>query len=213
VFAVEGFTDEIAAALGVDALEFRVRRLADPRALEVLSRASKAFGWQARLSPNPQRQQGGLLVGRGVAYTRYKQAENYVATFMEVAVDRASGRIIVRRVVCAHDCGLVVNPDALRHQIEGGIVQTLSRALHEEVRFDASRVTSVDWATYPILTFPEAPSVDVILVERRDQPLWGAGEASTVTVAAALGNAVYDATGVRLRRVPFTAERVRAALA
>jgi CO/xanthine dehydrogenase Mo-binding subunit len=213
VFAVEGFTDEIAAALGVDALEFRVRRLADPRALEVLSRASKAFGWVPRPSPNPQRQQGDLLVGRGLAYTRYKQAENYVATFMEVAVERASGRVTVRRVVCAHDCGRVVNPDALRNQIEGGIVQTLSRALHEEVQFDASRVTSVDWATYPILTFPEAPVVDVILVERRDQPLWGAGEASTVTVAAALGNAVYDATGVRLRRVPFTAERVRAALA
>ena len=148
-----------------------------------------------------------------MAYTRYKQTENYIATFMEVAVDPQSGRIAVRRVVCAHDCGLVVNPDALRNQIEGGIVQTLSRALHEEVQFDESRVTSVDWATYPILKFPEAPSVEVILVERRDQPLWGGGEASTVTVAAALGNAVFDATGVRLRRVPFTAARVKAALA
>ncbi len=213
VFAVESFADEIAASLRVDALEFRSSRLTDPRALEVLKSASTAFRWQSRPSPNLAGPANGLLVGRGVAYTRYKQAENYIATFMEVAVDPESGRIAVRRVVCAHDCGLVVNPDALRNQIEGGIVQTLSRALHEEVQFDESRVTSVDWATYPILRFPEAPLVEVILIERRDQPLWGAGEASTVTVAAALGNAVFDATGVRLRRVPFTAARVKAALA
>ena len=213
VFAVEGLTDEIAATLRVDALEFRVSRLTDPRALEVLTRASKAFGWQPRPSPNSAALANGLLVGRGVAYTRYKNAENYVALFMDVAVEPATGRIIVRRVVCAHDCGLVVNPNALRNQIEGGIVQTLSRALHEEVQFDESRVTSVDWATYPILRFPEAPAVEVILVERRDEPLWGAGEASTVAVAAALANAVFDATGVRLRRVPFTAARVKAALA
>jgi CO/xanthine dehydrogenase Mo-binding subunit len=148
-----------------------------------------------------------------MAYARYKQSENYVATFMEVAVDPATGAIAVRRVVCAHDCGLVVNPEALRNQVEGGIVQTLSRALHEEVQFDESRITSVDWSTYPILTFPEAPAVQVILVERPDEPLWGAGEASTVPVAAALANAVFDATGVRLRRVPFTPARVKAALA
>ena len=118
----------------------------------------------------------------------------------------------MRRVVCAHDCGLVVNPNALRNQIEGGIIQTLSRALHEEVQFDESRVTSANWTSYPILRFPEAPPVEVILIPRPEEPLWGAGEASTVTVAAALGNAVFDATGVRLRRVPFTATRVKAAL-
>jgi nicotinate dehydrogenase subunit B len=213
VFAVESFTDEIAAKLRADALEFRTARLTDPRALEVLARAAAAFKWQRRPSPNDAGPVEGALLGRGVAYTRYKQAENYIATFIEVAVYPESGRIAVRRVVCAHDCGLVVNPEALRNQIEGGIVQTLSRALHEEVQFDESRVTSVDWTTYPILTFPEAPAVEVILIERRDQPLWGAGEASTVPVAAALGNAVFDATGVRLRRVPFTAARVKAALA
>jgi nicotinate dehydrogenase subunit B len=213
VFAVESLTDEIAATLRTDALEFRTARLTDPRALEVLTRAAAAFGWQRRPSPNDAGPVEGALLGRGVAYTRYKQAENYVATFIEVAVYPESGRIGVRRVVCAHDCGLVVNPEALRNQIEGGIVQTLSRALHEEVQFDESRVTSVDWSTYPILVFPEAPAVEVILVERRDQPLWGAGEASTVPVAAALGNAVFDATGVRLRRVPFTAATVKAALA
>jgi CO/xanthine dehydrogenase Mo-binding subunit len=132
---------------------------------------------------------------------------------VEVAVDQAAGRIAVRRVVCAHDCGLVVNPDALKNQIEGCIVQTISRTLHEEVTFDRSRVTSVDWASYPILRFPEAPQVDVILIDRPDQALVGAGEAATTPVAAAVANAVYDATGVRLRTVPFTAARVKAAFA
>jgi len=212
VFAVEGFVDEICAALGVDPLMFRVERLSDPRALEVVRRAAAAFGWQARPSPNLKARQGDLLTGRGMAYVRYKGTENYVATFMDVDVDPATGRIAVRRVVCAHDCGLVVNPDALRNQIEGAIVQTLSRALHEEITFDTARVTSVDWASYPILTFRELPEIEVILVERPEEALWGAGEAATVPVAAALGNAVFDATGVRLRRVPLTTERVKAAL-
>jgi CO/xanthine dehydrogenase Mo-binding subunit len=144
---------------------------------------------------------------------RYKQAENYVAIAMEVSVDRSTGKISVRRVTCAHDCGLVVNPDSLRNQIEGCILQTLSRALHEEVKFDQSRVTSVDWASYPILTFPEVPPVNVALIDRPELPLMGAGEAATAPVAAALANAVFDATGVRLRSVPFTPERVKAALA
>jgi nicotinate dehydrogenase subunit B len=212
VFAVEGFTDEIASALKVDALEFRTSRLRDPRALAVLERAASAFGWKPRPSPSPE-PRGAWAAGRGMAYVRYKMTENYLATFVEVAVERATGRVAVQRVVCAHDCGLVVNPDALRNQIEGGIVQGLSRALHEEVRFDESRVTSVDWASYPILRFSEAPSIEVILIERPEETLWGGGEASTVPVAAALGNAIFDATGVRLRRVPFTAERVRSALA
>ena len=212
VFAVESFTDEIAAATGIDPLTFRQQRLTDPRAIDAISRAATAFGWERRPSPNPQRTQRELLVGRGMAYTRYKQAENYVAMFMDVAVDPSSGAIAVRRVVCAHDCGLVVNPDALRNQIEGAITQTLSRALHEEVQFDTSRVTSVDWASYPILRFPEVPAIEVILIERQDQPLWGAGEAAAVPVAAALGNAIFDATGVRLRRVPFTKARVAEAL-
>jgi CO/xanthine dehydrogenase Mo-binding subunit len=154
-----------------------------------------------------------MKTGRGVAYARYKQAENYVALAMEVNVDSLTGKITVRRIACAHDCGLVVNPDALKNQIEGCIVQTLSRALHEEVKFDRSRVTSVDWATYPILTFPEVPPIEVALIDHPELPLLGAGEASCVTVAAALANAVYDATGAKLRVVPFIPERVKAALA
>jgi CO/xanthine dehydrogenase Mo-binding subunit len=143
---------------------------------------------------------------------RYKQMENYVAMAMEVAVNPATGQIQVRRVTAAHDCGLIVNPDGLRNQVEGCIVQTLSRALHEEVTFDRARVTSIDWASYPILRFPEAPVVDVILIDRPNEPLVGAGEAATAPVAAALANAVFDATGVRLRTAPFTSARVKAAL-
>ena len=212
-FAVESFTDEIAAAAGVDPFTFRVRGLTDPRALDVLKRAAEMFGWQVRPSPNPQAGQGKLLTGRGLAYVRYKQSENYVAIAMEVAVDRATGEVHVRRVTCAHDCGLVINPDSLRNQIEGNILQTLSRSLHEEVKFDRSRVTSVDWASYPILRFPEAPAVEVALLDHPELPPLGAGEAAAAPVAAALGNAIFDATGVRLRTVPFTADRVKAALA
>lgn len=212
VFAVESFTDEIAAAAGVDPVAYRLKRLSDPRAMEVLTRATTAFGWQARTSPNPDARQGGHFVGRGVAYMRYKQAENYIAMAMEISVD-PSGRILVKRVVCAHDCGLIVNPDALKNQIEGCIVQTISRTLHEEVTFDRSRVTSDTFATYPILTFPEAPAIEVILVDRPEEPIFGAGEAATTPVAAAIGNAFFDATGVRLRTVPFTPERVKSALA
>ncbi|MEO8049406.1 MAG: molybdopterin cofactor-binding domain-containing protein [Acidobacteriota bacterium] len=213
VFAVEAFTDELAAAAGMDAVVFRRRGLSDPRALAVLDRATAMMDWQARVSPNLRAAEGNLLVGRGMAYMRYKQAENYVALGMEVAVDRATGKITVRRVVCAHECGLIVNPDGLRNQVEGNIMQTLSRTLHEEVQFNRSRVTSVDWNSYPLLTFPEAPAIQVALIDRPDQPAYGAGEAAAAPVAAALSNAIFDATGVRLRTVPFTAARVKAALA
>jgi CO/xanthine dehydrogenase Mo-binding subunit len=171
------------------------------------------FGWDTRPSPTPRADAGPVKLGRGFAYMRYKQAENYVAIAMSVAVNPSTGKIQVRRVSCAHDCGLVVNPNALRNQIEGCIVQTLSRALFEEVKFDTSKVTSVDWNSYPILTFPDAPEIEVALLNRPDQPLMGAGEAAAAPVAAALANAVFDATGVLLKTVPFIAERVKAALA
>jgi CO/xanthine dehydrogenase Mo-binding subunit len=206
-FAVESFTDELAVAARRDPLEFRLAGLSDPRGIEVLKRAGKLIGWQSRPSPGP----GG--VGRGIAYLHYKNNETYVATAMEVEVDRASGQIRVRRVACAHDCGLVINPDALRQQIEGCTLQTLSRALHEEVAFDRSRVTSVDWASYPILRFAEVPQIAIELIDRPSEPPLGAGEAASTTVAPALANAVYDASGIRLRTVPFTPERVKAARA
>ena len=212
VFAVEGFTDEIAAVSRTDPVAFRRARVTDPRAIDVITRAADTFGWQRRPSPNPRARQDQVLVGQGFAYVRYKQSENYVALAMEVAVSPSDGRVQVRRVTCAHDCGLVVNPDALKNQIEGCIVQTLSRALHEEVTFDRTHVTSVDWVSYPILRFPEAPEIEVILIDRPTEPLLGAGEAATAPVAAALANAIFDATGARLRVAPFTPARVKAAL-
>jgi CO/xanthine dehydrogenase Mo-binding subunit len=213
VFAVESFTDELAVAAGMDAAAFRRRGLTDPRALAVLDRALAMIEWQPRVSPNPKARVGNLLVGRGLAYMRYKQAENYVALTMEVAVERSTGKIIVRRIACAHDCGLIVNPDGLRNQVEGNIIHTLGRTLHEEVTFDQSHVTSVDWASYPVLRFPEAPALEVALIDHPDQPSYGAGEAASAPVAGALANAIFDATGIRLRTVPFTPERVKSALA
>jgi len=212
-YAVESFADEVAVAAGEDSVAWRLKGLTDPRASDVLKKAADMIGWRPRVSPNPQARVNGKLVGRGVAYLRYRGNENYVATAMEVAVDPATGRIEVQRVVCAHDCGLVVNPDALKNQIEGSIVQTLSKMLHEEVKLDHSRVTSVDWASYPVIRFPEIPPIEVALIDRPTMPLMGAGEASMPAVGGALANAIFDATGVRLRVTPFTPERVKAALA
>ena len=212
VFAVESFTDELAAAAGMDAREFRLRGLTDSRAIDVIKRATEMMEWNMRPSPNPRARQGSLLTGRGMAYVRYKQAENYVAIALDAAVDPVTGHIIVRRITCAHDCGLVINPDGLRNQIEGSILQTLGRTLHEETKFNQSRVTSIDWASYPILNFTEVPAVEVSLIDRPALPPLGAGEAATAPVAAALANAIFDATGVRLRTVPFTMERVKAAI-
>jgi len=211
-FAVESFIDEIAHAAGVDPVQYRLSRMTDPRAVAVLRRAAEMADWQPRPSPNPTASQGTLLVGRGVAYVRYKQAENYVALTADVAVDKNTGRITVRRITCAHDCGLVINPDALRNQIEGCIIQTASRAIYEEVKFDRSRVTSVDWISYPILRFSQAPRVEVTLLDHPELPLYGAGEAATAPVAAVIANAVFDAAGIRLRTAPFTPARVKAAM-
>ena len=208
-FAVESFTDMLAAAAKRDPVELRLQALADPRGVEVIRRAAALIGWQPRPSPSPGT--GGK--GRGFAYIHYKHNESYVAMAIEATVNKASGAIRVQRVACAHDCGLVINPDALRAQIEGNILQTLSRTLHEEVRFDRSRVTSLDWERYPILRFPDVPEISIELVDRPREPPLGAGEASATPVPAALANAVFDAVGARLTTVPFTRERVRAALA
>jgi nicotinate dehydrogenase subunit B len=211
VFAVESFFDELAAAAQADPLEYRLRRLSDPRGRAVLTRTAEMMGWTPRTTP-PDRA-GAVLRGRGIAYVHYKQMENYVGMGMEVEVDRTSGVVRVTRVVCAHDCGMMVNPDAVRAQVEGSILQTISRTLFEEVTFDRSAVTSTDWSTYPILTFPDVPRLEIALIDRRLEPPLGAGESAAAPVAAALGNAVFDATGVRLREVPFTPARVKAALA
>ena len=210
VFAVESFFDELAAAAGADPLAYRLQQLRDPCGREVLQRVGEMMRWTVRTAPADR--SGKTLNGRGIAYVHYKQAENYVAMGMDVAVDSSTGAIRVLRVVCAHDCGLMINPDAVRAQVEGCILQTLSRTLFEEVTFDRSRVTSTGWSSYPILTFPDVPQLDIALIDRRHERPLGAGEAAAAPVAAAVGNAVFDATGVRLRRVPFTPERVKAAL-
>jgi CO/xanthine dehydrogenase Mo-binding subunit len=210
VLAVESFFDELAAAAGADPLALRLRLLAEPRGREVLERVGEMMNWTARTSP-PERN-GDRLEGRGVAYVHYKQAENFVAIGVEAAVERATGVVRILRVACAHDCGLMINPDAVRAQVEGCILQTLSRTLFEEVTFDRSRITSVDWSSYPILTFPDVPKLDIALIDRRHERPLGVGEAATAPVAAAVGNAIFDATGVRLRQAPFTPGRVKAAL-
>ena len=169
------------------------------------------MNWQARPSPINSKN-AAVTHGRGFAYVHYKHSETYVAIAMEVAVERASGRIKVERVACAHDCGQIINPDGVRAQVEGSILQTLSRVLMEEVLFDRSRVTSVDWSSYPIMRFADVPKLDIELIDRPTLPPLGAGEAACTPVGAALANAVFDATGARLRTVPFIPERVKAAL-
>jgi CO/xanthine dehydrogenase Mo-binding subunit len=210
-FAVESFVDELAAAAGVDPVEFRMRGLKDPRAIEVLKRTAALMKWQSQpyqlASTN-----AAVARGRGISFVHYKHSETYVGMGMEVAVERASGRITVERVACAHDCGQIINPDGVRAQIEGSILQTISRVLMEEVMFDRSRVLSVDWASYPILRFSGVPKIDIELIDRPTEKPLGAGEAACAAVGAALGNAVHNATGARLRTVPFTPERVKLAL-
>jgi CO/xanthine dehydrogenase Mo-binding subunit len=225
-FASESFVDELAAAAKADPLEFRMRLLTArtdddsgfkrARSIAVMKAAAEAYGWDARPAPKP-RGSGNVLTGRGIAYAYRNQT--VVAQIAEVEVNRRTGHVWVKRLVCAHDCGLVVNPEALRRTIEGGMLHSLSRALHEEVRFDTEKVTSVDWITYPTLTHADTPErIDVVLVNgdptanRPDLPHYGAGETVCKPLLAAVANAIYDATGVRLRRVPFRDARVLAAL-
>jgi len=151
------------------------------------------------------------MAGRGIAFAQ--RGRTLVAIIVALTVRRSTGEVRTERFTVAHECGLVINPDGLRRTIEGNIIHATSRSLHEEVTFDARQVTSVDWNSYPILDITEAPrAIDIVLIDRPDQPALGAGEASTRPVAAAIANAIFDATGVRVRRAPFTADRMKAAL-
>jgi CO/xanthine dehydrogenase Mo-binding subunit len=209
-FANESFMDELAVAAGVDAVEYRLRYLSDERARQVLKSAASKAGWESR--PSPLKTPGNLSQGRGIAFAWYENDQALVASIAHVQVDISTGAVRVNRIVVAHDCGLIINPDGLRNQIEGNTIQSLSRALKEEVMFDEWRIKSVDWESYPILTFSEVPDVDIVLINRPDLPAVGAGEPSTTTTAAAVANAIFDATGARLRQIPFTPARVKAAL-
>ncbi|NUZ07822.1 xanthine dehydrogenase family protein molybdopterin-binding subunit [Piscinibacter koreensis] len=205
VFALESFMDELAAAAKVDPVEFRLRNLSDPRAQDVIRKAAERFGWSSF-----QRAPGR---GRGFAFARYKNYAGYCAIAVEVAVQRDTGRVHVRRAIAAADSGEAVNPDGIRNQIEGGIVQSLSWTLYEGVVTDTTRVTSLDWGGYPILRFPAVPDhVEVHLISRLGTPFLGTGEVSQGPTGAAVANAIADAVGVRLRDLPLTRERVRAAV-
>jgi CO/xanthine dehydrogenase Mo-binding subunit len=205
--------DELAAAANADPAEFRLRYLKDQRAIDVLQAAMKLANWQARPGPNPNAGSGPVVKGRGIAYLRYNNAITYVAAVAEVEVNKDTGEIRVTRVCASHDCGEMVNPDGVANQVEGGVLQTVSRTLMESVTWDRDKVTSVDWASYPIMRHTQAPKVEIALIDRPGTIAWGAGEPMACAIPAAIANAVFDATGARLRSVPFIPEKVKAALA
>jgi nicotinate dehydrogenase subunit B len=205
VFAIESFMDELALAAGADPVDFRLRHLSDPRARAVIETAAKEAGWTPGAA-------GGNGEGRGLGFAKYKNLSAYVAVVVEVSVDRDSGAVRVTKATAAIDAGQAVNPNGLVTQIESGIVQSTSWTLKEEVAFDRTRITSRDWSTYPILTFPEVPEIKVTVIDRRDERSLGAGEAAQGPTAAAIANAVAHATGARLRDLPLLPERVKAAL-
>ena len=210
-FAAESFIDELAAATGTDPVAFRLNYLTNARAIAVIKAAAEKFGWQPRIAASA-RDTGGILRGRGVALAQ--RADTLCAAMVEIEVARSTGDVRPVRWVVAHDCGLIINPHNLMLTIEGNIIQATSRALFEEVTYDRDRVTSVDWLSYPILDITQTPDhIDVVMLNRPDLPAAGAGEASSRPVAAAIANAIFDATGIRLRRAPLTPDRVKAALA
>jgi nicotinate dehydrogenase subunit B len=212
-FAHESFMDELAAKAKADPVAFRLRHLSNPRLSDVVKAAAKAANWDARPSPNPRAKKSGVATGRGISCVVYEGDNGYAALVAEVVVDTATGKFSVKRIFVANDAGPVSNPDGLRNQCEGGALQGMSRALGEEVTWDDQNVTSIDWRTYHSLPLGfEVPKVEVVLLNRPDEEATGAGETAITTVAAAIANAIFDATGARLRRIPFTPERVKAAL-
>ena len=222
-FAHESFLDEVAASVNADPVEYRLRHLADTRLREVVNEAARAATWETRPSPRTDNPRTGVVTGRGIACVLYEGNNGYVALVAEVDVDQGTGDLAVKRFVVALDVGPVSSPDGVKNQVEGGVLQGLSRAVGEEVKWDSEKITSVDWAMYTSLFLPAwdhprhavgsaIPVIETVLINRPDAEAMGAGETAITIVAAAVGNAIFDATGVRLREVPFTPERVRAAL-
>ncbi|WP_213771644.1 molybdopterin cofactor-binding domain-containing protein [Bradyrhizobium sp. dw_78] len=213
-FAHESYIDELANEAGVDPIEYRLRYLKDPRAVDLVKAVAERAGW----TPRPVRQEpvpeGDIVRGRGFAYALYVHSKfpgfgaAWSAWVADVAVNKATGDVSVTRVVAGQDSGLMINPDGVRHQIHGNIVQSTSRVLMEQVSFDRNAVTSREWGAYPIITFANVPKIDVLMLPRQDQPPLGVGESASVPSAAAIANAIFDATGVRFRELPFTPERI-----
>ncbi|MGL4975261.1 MAG: molybdopterin cofactor-binding domain-containing protein, partial [Bosea sp. (in: a-proteobacteria)] len=212
-FAVESVMDELAVAQGVDQVAFRLAHAPDARARAVIERVAALAKWQPRSGPRsaPDRT-AAILRGRGVAYCRYSNTSSYVAMVADVAVERASGRVRIEHVFVSHDCGQMVNPDGVLNQVQGQVIQTASRGLYEEMGFDGTNVTTLDWSTYPIMRFSQSPGITVDLVPSTEPPM-GVAEPASAPVVAVIANALADAIGVRLRRIPFDAERVKRALA
>ncbi|MBX9776735.1 MAG: molybdopterin-dependent oxidoreductase [Xanthobacteraceae bacterium] len=211
LFGSESFIDELAAATNADPVDFRLQYLKHPRDRDAVRIAAESYGWQKRPSPANDQKDKDVAIGRGIAFRRH--FTTFIALIAEVRVHRRSGKLDLLRYVCAHDVGMIVNPDTLKHVIDRQLVYGTSRAMVEEVRFDANMVTSVDWESYPVMHMDGLPEkIDIVLIRRPEEPPSGAAEMALGLVPAAIGNAVFDATGVRLRRVPFTPERVKAAL-
>jgi nicotinate dehydrogenase subunit B len=210
-FSSETALDEIAESVGVDPVEFRLRYLTDKRIIDVLNAVTKKADWKPRTArSNAPAKGAGKAEGRGIAVAN--RSNSMTASVADVEVDLSTGKVIVKRVTLAHDCGLIVNPNGLENQIQGNIIQGVSRSLLEEVKFDATGIKTLDWISYPILRFPEVPEIDIVLVNRPDMPSLGAGEASMVSVPAAVANAIYDAVGIRLRDLPMTPDKVLSAM-
>jgi CO/xanthine dehydrogenase Mo-binding subunit len=211
-FASESFIDEVASHAGVDSVQFRLRAPRNQsRTTEVLRAVAKQAGWVERPSPAPPSgSSSDRCTGRGMAISDRDGA--IVAAVAEVEVEKSTGKVRVNRVTIAHDCGLIANPDGLKNQIEGNVVQGVSRTLFEEVHFDENGITNLDWSSYQTVRFQDVPEIEIVLIDRPELGFLGAGEASIIPVPAAIANAVFDATGARVRDIPLTPERVRSAL-
>ena len=213
-FAHESIMDEVASAVGADPVAFRLKHLSDPRLVAVVKAAADAAKWDARPSPKRGIRKTGVARGRGVSCVLYEGNNGYCALVADVEVDQDSGKVIVKRFVAAQDCGPISNPDGLKNQLEGGILQGMSRALNEEVTWDATKITSVDWRTYrPLYLGADLPAIESVLINNVGARADGAGETAITVVGGAIGNAIFDATGARIREAPFTPARVKAALA
>jgi CO/xanthine dehydrogenase Mo-binding subunit len=211
VVAAEMFMDECAALAGADPVSYRLRHLRDPRLVAVLRRAVAMSGWQPRVAAGA-RAQGAMLVGTGVGLSKYKNSDAHVAVVARVAVDVGSGAVRVENLWAATEAGRAINPDGIANQIEGGMVQATSWTLMEEGRWDSRVLVSDDYAAYPIIDFARVPAIESVLLDEPDRPSLGVGEGSQGPTGAAIANAIRDATGRRVAEVPFTPERVRAAL-